>query len=95
MAKLKNIHPGEVLMEEFLSPIGMSVYRLAKEINVPQTRLSEIIKGRRSISADTALRLSSFFGNSPKFWLGLQNDFDIEEEYKINKTELVKIKEHK
>ena len=95
MAKLKNIHPGEVLMAEFLSPIEMSVYRLAKEINVPQTRLSEIIKGRRSISADTALRLSSFFGNSPKFWLGLQNDFDIEEEYKINKTELVKIKEHK
>jgi len=95
MAKLKNIHPGEVLMEEFLSPLEMSVYRLAKEINVPQTRLSEIIKGRRSISADTALRLSSFFGNSPKFWLGLQNDFDIEEEYKINKTELVKIKEHK
>ena len=61
MAKLKNIHPGEVLMEEFLSPIEMSVYRLAKEINVPQTRLSEIIKGRRSISADTALRLRSFF----------------------------------
>lgn len=95
MAKLKNIHPGEVLLEEFLYPLEMSVYRLAKEINVPQTRLSEIIKGRRSISADTALRLSSFFGNSPKFWLGLQNDFDIEEEYKINKTELVKIKEHK
>ena len=67
MAKLKNIHPGEVLKEEFLSPLEISVYRLAKEINVSQTRLSEIIKGRRSISADTALRLSSFFGTSPKF----------------------------
>lgn len=95
MAKLKNIHPGEVLKEEFLSPLEISTYRLAKEINVPQTRLSEIIKGRRSITADTALRLSSFFGTSPKFWLGLQNDFDIEEEYKLSKSEFVKIKVHK
>jgi addiction module HigA family antidote len=95
MAKLKNIHPGEILKEEFLFPLKISVYRLAKEINVPQTRLSEIIKGKRNISTDTALRLSSFFGNSPKFWLGLQIDYDIEEEYKLNKTELIKIKEHK
>ena len=95
MAKLKNIHPGEFLKEEFLSPLEISTYRLAKEINVPQTRLSEIIKGRRSITADTALRLSSFFGTSPKFWLGLQNDFDIEEEYKLSKSEFVKIKVHK
>ncbi len=80
MAKLKNIHPGEVLMEEFLLPLEITAYRLSKEISIPQTRLSEILKGRRRITADTALRLSSYFGNSPKFWLGLQDDYDIEEE---------------
>ena len=79
MKKLTNIRPGEVLNEEFLKPFGISAYRLSKDINIPQTRISEIIKGRRRITADTALRLSKYFGNSPKFWLGLQDDFDIEE----------------
>lgn len=80
MKKLKNIHPGEVLAEEFLIPLNISAYRLSKDIGIPQTRLSAIIKGHRRITADTALRLSKYFGNSPKFWLGLQDDFDIEEE---------------
>ena len=80
MAKLKNIHPGEVLSEEFLIPFGISAYKLAKDINIPQTRVSEILKGNRRITADTALRLSKYFGNSAKFWLGLQDDFDLEEE---------------
>lgn len=84
MGKLANIHPGEILMEEFLKPIGISAYRLSKDTEIPQTRVSQIIKGNRRITADTALRLSSYFGNSPKFWLGLQDDFDIEEENKIH-----------
>ena len=79
MDRLKNIHPGEILLEEFLIPMKISAYRLAKEIGIPQTRISQIIKGNRRVTADTALRLSSFFGNSPKFWLGLQDDYDIEE----------------
>jgi antitoxin HigA-1 len=80
MAKLKNIHPGEVLSEEFLIPFGISAYKLAKDIGIPQTRVSEIVKGNRRVTADTALRLSKYFGNSAKFWLGLQDDFDLEEE---------------
>lgn len=95
MAKLKNIHPGEVLKKEFLEPLEISMYRLSKDILVPQTRISEVIKGRRSISADTALRLSLYFGNSTNFWLGLQNDFDIEQEKKLNRKEFAKIKEIK
>jgi len=85
MARLKNIHPGEILLEEFLNPLEISAYRLSKDINIPQTRISEIIKGRRRMTADTALRLSKYFGNSPKFWLGLQDDFDLEEEFLANK----------
>lgn len=80
MAKLKNIHPGEVLSEEFLIPFDISAYKLAKDIGIPQTRVSKILKGHRRITADTALRLSKYFGNSAKFWLGLQDDFDLEEE---------------
>jgi addiction module HigA family antidote len=80
MKKLKNIHPGEILQEEFLIPMGISAYRLSKETLIPQTRISEIIKCNRRITADTALRLSCYFGNSAKFWLGLQDDFDIESE---------------
>ena len=86
MQELKNIHPGEILMEEFLKPFEMSAYKLSKETFIPQTRISEIIKGRRRITADTALRFSKYFGTSAKFWLGLQDDFDIEEG-KINKRE--------
>ena len=88
MAKLKNIHPGEVLSEEFLIPFGISAYKLAKDIGIPQTRVSEILKGNRRITADTALRLSKYFGNSAKFWLGLQDDYDLEEEVKA-KSDLI------
>jgi len=80
MSKLKNIHPGEILQEEFLHPMQISAYRLAKETFLPQTRISEIIKGRRRITADTALRFAKYFGTSAKFWLGLQDDYDLEEE---------------
>lgn len=91
MSRLKNIHPGEILEEEFLKPMGITAYRLSQAIGVPQTRTSQILKGRRRITADTALRLSKYFGTSSKFWLGLQNDFDIEEEMKNIKKELEKI----
>lgn len=80
MKRLNNVHPGEVLYEEFLVPLEMTAYRLAKETGIPQTRISEILKKRRGISADTAIRLGRFFGMSPQFWLGLQNDYDLEEE---------------
>jgi len=80
MKAIKNIHPGEFLLDEFLIPLDISAYRLAKDTFLPQTRISEIIKGRRRISADTAIRLSRYFGNSAKFWLGLQDDYDLEEE---------------
>lgn len=93
MKKLKNIHPGEILQEEFLQPLGISAYRLSKDIGIPQTRISEIVKCNRRITADTALRLSKYFGNSAKFWLGLQDDFDIEEEIILKKTELNAIKQ--
>src|SRR5665647_1896479 len=86
MDKLNNIHPGEILNEEFLVPMDISAYRLSKDLEIPQTRISQIIKGKRRITADTALRLSSYFGNSAKFWLGLQDDYDIEEE-KTTQTE--------
>lgn len=86
MEKLPNIHPGEILNEEFLIPLNITAYRLAKETNIPQTRISEIIKGNRRVTADTALRLSIFFGNSAKFWLGLQDDYEIENEL-IDKSE--------
>ncbi|MCX6279626.1 MAG: HigA family addiction module antitoxin [Bacteroidetes bacterium] len=79
MEKLKNIHPGEVLLEEFLMPMNISAYRLSMDIKIPQTRTSEILKGKRRITADTALRLSNYFGNSAKFWMGLQDDYDLEE----------------
>ena len=92
MAKLKNIHPGEVLSEEFLIPFNITAYKLAKDIEIPQTRVSEIIRGNRRITADTALRLSKYFGNSAKFWLGLQDDFDIEEQMSIKGPLLESIK---
>ena len=76
--KLPPIHPGEILIEEFLKPMGLSQYRLAKDISVPPRRINEIVHGKRSISADTALRLGRFFGISPQFWLNLQTRFDLE-----------------
>lgn len=92
MEKLPNIHPGEILYYEFLETFGISAYRISKDLKISQTRISEIIKGNRRITADTALRLSKYFGNSAKFWLGIQNDYDIEERKKIKENELNKIK---
>ena len=91
MKRLKNIHPGEVLLEEFLKPMGVSGYRLSKDTGIPQTRISAIIKGNRAVTADTALRLSKYFGTSVKFWLGLQDDYDLEEERKSKKSEFESI----
>jgi addiction module HigA family antidote len=93
MERLINIHPGEVLLKEFLIPMEVSAYRLSKDIEIPQTRISQIIKGKRRITADTALRLSSYFGNSAKFWLGLQDDYDIEEEKSLNEATFRKIQQ--
>jgi len=92
MKKLLNIHPGEILSEEFLLPMEITAYRLSKEIGIPQTRISQIIKGKRRITADTALRLSAFFGNSARFWLGLQDDYDLEEERQVHIEILNRIK---
>jgi addiction module HigA family antidote len=93
MKQLPNIHPGEVLQEEFLVPLQITAYRLAKDISISQTRISRILKGNRRITADTALRLSYYFGNSPKFWLGLQNDYDLEEELANKKDDLAGIRQ--
>jgi addiction module HigA family antidote len=76
--KLNPVHPGEVLQEEFLKPLGLSQNRLALALGVPARRINEIVLGRRGVTADTALRLARFFGNSPQFWLGLQTDYDLD-----------------
>ncbi|MFZ1676028.1 MAG: HigA family addiction module antitoxin [Saprospiraceae bacterium] len=91
MRKLKNIHPGEVLREEFLEPLGITAYRLCKDTFIPQTRISEILKGKRRVTADSALRFAKYFGTSAKFWLGLQDDYDLEEEGINKKSELDEI----
>ena len=90
--RLPNIHPGEVLKEEFLSPMNVSAYRLAKEIHVPETRISEIIHGKRAVTADTALRFAKFFGTTAEFWLNLQNLYDLEEEENNHASEFETIK---
>lgn len=92
MERLENVHPGEILNEEFLTPMNITAYRLSKDTEIPQTRISQILKGKRSITADTALRLSIYFGTNPKFWLGLQDDYDIEEENKSKKEVFKRIK---
>lgn len=91
MKKLKNIHPGEILSEEFLSPLKITANKLSKDIGISRSRLSEILNCNRRLTADMALRLSKYFGNSPKFWLGLQDDYDLEEELLIKGDELKKI----
>ena len=78
MEKMKPIHPGEVLLEEFLEPMGISQYRLAKDTSVPARRINEIVHGARAVTADTALRLGRYFGTSAQFWLNLQTHFDLE-----------------
>lgn len=91
--KLAPPHPGKILTEEFLEPLGISQYRLAKDINVPPIRISEILRGKRAISANTALRLSKYLGTTAEFWLNLQNHYDLKKEYKkISKILKIKVK---
>ena len=78
--KLSPVHPGEVLLEEFLEPSRLSQYRLAKDISVPPRRINEIVHGKRSVTADTALRLARYFGTTPRFWLNLQAQYDLDVE---------------
>lgn len=92
MKKIKNIHPGEILKEEFLNEFNISAYRLASDTHIPPTRISQIIKGKRGISTDTALRFSKYFGTTPDFWLGLQMEYDLREEVTIKAKELKAIK---
>ncbi|HNW27760.1 MAG TPA: HigA family addiction module antitoxin [Spirochaetota bacterium] len=92
MKKIPNIHPGEILKEEFLIPFHISAYKLAKETKIPPTRVSQILKGRRSITADTALRFSKYFGTTPDFWLGLQIEYDLREEISHKFKEINTIK---
>ena len=95
MNQLPNIHPGEILKEEFLDAMEISAYRLSKDLNIPQTRTADNIHGRRRITADTALRLSKYFGTSAQFWLNLQNDYDLEEEEKAIREELKEIEKRR
>ncbi len=88
---IPNIHPGEILREEFLKPMKITPYLLAKSTHIPATRISEIIKEKRRISADTALRLGKFFGTSAEFWLGLQMEYDLREERLLKDKEIQKI----
>ena len=92
MEKISNIHPGEILGEEFLKGFNITAYRLAKETKIPPTRISEILKGRRRITADTALRLAKFFGTTPDFWLGLQVEYDLREEKALKAREIESIR---
>jgi addiction module HigA family antidote len=86
--KLPNVHPGEVLLEEFLEPLEISQNRLAREIGVPPRRINEIVLGKRSVTPDTALRLSRYFGTSSRFWLGLQLDYDLEETERVKADQI-------
>ena len=93
MANIKPIFPGEILEEEFLIPMGISPYKLAKDINISATRISEILKGKRKITVNTALRLSKYFGNSVEFWVGIQTDYEIRKAKKDLKKQLSQIKQ--
>ncbi len=95
MTKLRNIHPGEVLQEEFMSPMGISQNRIARDIGVPPRRINEIVHGNRAVTADTALRLARYFDISAGFWMGLQADFDLEEaRERFGKQLLQKVRTH-
>ncbi len=91
MERIPDVTPGEILSEEFLDPMCITAYRLAKDTNMPATRISEILKGRRKITADTALRLSVYFGNSADFWLGIQDEYDLRKQRTNIEDELKKI----
>lgn len=92
--KIPNVHPGEILDEEFLKPLEISAYKLAKATLIPATRISQIIKGNRRITADTALRFGKFFGNSADFWLGIQMEYDLRKEKAEIEYVLEKIEEY-
>jgi len=92
MAKLKPIHPGEILNEEFLKPLGVSQYRLATDTDVPPRRINEIVHGKRGITADTALRLGRYFGLSPQFWMNLQARYDLELQKDVLGNQLEKVR---
>ena len=92
---MEPIHPGEILLEEFLRPLMITQYRVAKEISVPPRRINEIVHGKRAVSADTALRLSRYFGTSERFWLNLQNRYDLEKEKDALGKELASIRQLK
>ena len=92
MAKLKPVHPGEILLEEFLTPLGVSQYRLAADTSVPARRINEIVLGKRGISADTALRLGHYFGTTPQFWMNLQARFDLETQHDLIGAKIEKLK---
>jgi antitoxin HigA-1 len=89
--RIAPIHPGEILQEDFLVPMNISAYKLAKETFIDQTRISEIIRGKRSVSIDTALRLAKFFGTSPEFWINIQTQYDMENKKTELAVELTKI----
>jgi len=89
--RIPNITPGEILNEEFLKPMGITAYRLSKDTGMPATRVSQILKGRRRITAETALRLSKYFGNSADFWLGIQDEYDLRREQGRIQSELERI----
>jgi len=91
MDKIPNVTPGEILKEEFLEPMGISAYQLARDTRMPATRISQILKGNRRITADTALRLSAFFGNSADFWMGIQSEYELRDEQERLKEDLKKI----
>ena len=91
MNRIDPILPGEILEEDFLKPLGITPYRLSKEINISATRISEILKGKRKITIDTALRLSKYFGNSVEFWIGIQNEYEIRVEKELLEKQLKKI----
>jgi addiction module HigA family antidote len=93
--KIPNVHPGEILEEEFLKPLQLTAYRLAKETHLSPTRISEIIRKKRRITADTAIRFSKYFGNSADFWLGIQNEYDLREEFEKHKKDFESIKKLK
>lgn len=91
MAKLANIHPGEVLFEEFMQPLGISQNRLARAMCVPPRRINEIVHGQRAVTADTALRLAHVLGTSAQFWLGLQADYDLEQARQVDMEGMVRL----
>ena len=93
--RIPEVHPGEILEEEFLKPLGISAYRLAKETKIPATRISQIIKGNRRLTADTALRFAKFFGNSAEFWLGIQMEYDLRKEKATIECVLEEIEEYR